>query len=223
MSRARKLGTWAGVLGPLGLVLVVVALASVWTGYHGTTVTSDSMSPTYKRGQRLVYERTDGGGVRRGDVVLYQAPGRYGFDAPVMQRVIAVGGDHVVCCTGEGDDERITVNGRPLSEPYVADGVSDGLHHPYDVKVPKGRLFLLGDHRVNSRDSRFFADDHGGTVPVSAVQGRVTYDRSGLVLLGLAAAAGVLLALTGLGLGIAAVAVRKQVVVPPPPPWAVRM
>lgn len=222
MSGARKLGTWAGVLGPLGLVLVIVALASAWTGYHGTTVTSTSMSPTYRPGQRLVYERTGGGGVRRGDVVLFKAPDRYGFDAPVMQRVIGVGGDHIVCCTGTGGDERITVNGKPLSEPYVADGVSDGLQHPYDVTVPKGRLFLLGDHRANSRDSRFFADDHDGTVPVSAVKGRVTYDRTGLELLGLAAVLGVLLALTGLGLGIAAVAVRRRVVVPPPPPWAVQ-
>jgi signal peptidase I len=222
MSKARKLGIWAGVLGPLGLVLVVVALASAWTGYHGTTVASESMSPTYTQGQQLVYERMDGTGVRRGDVVLYTAPDRY-QGAAVLQRVVGVGGDHIVCCTGEGTDERLLVNGRPLAEPYVSDGIVDGMHRPYDVKVPKGRLFMLGDHRTNSRDSRFFADDHGGTVPVSAVQGRVTDDYTGLTLLGLAALVGLLLALTGLGLGIAAVAVRKRVVVPPPPPWAVQV
>ncbi|WP_267883747.1 S26 family signal peptidase [Streptomyces sp. NRRL S-646] len=101
MSRARKLGIWAGVLGPLGVVLVVAALVSLWTGYHGTTVAGDSMSPTYTQGQQLVYERMDGTGVRRGDVVLYSAPERY-QGAVVMQRVIGVGGDHIVCCTGEG-------------------------------------------------------------------------------------------------------------------------
>jgi len=221
MSKARKLGIWAGVLGPLGVVLVIVALVSGWTGYHGTTVASDSMSPTYTQGQQLVYERMDGTGVRRGDVVLYTEPGRY--QAAVLQRVIGVGGDHIVCCKGEGKDERLLVNGRPLAEPYVSDGIADGMQRPYDVKVPKGRLFMLGDHRLDSRDSRFFADDHGGTVPVSSVQGRVTDDYTGLKLLGLAALVGLLLALTGLGLGIAAVAVRKRVVVPPPPPWAVQV
>ncbi|MFE7173853.1 signal peptidase I [Streptomyces sp. NPDC057616] len=222
MSKARKLGIWAGVLGPLGLVTVIVALASAWTGYHGTTVSSESMTPTYTPGQHLVYERMDGTGVRRGDVVLYTAPDRYQGLA-VLQRVVGVGGDHIVCCTGEGDDERLLVNGKPLDEPYVWDGIADGMHRPYDVKVPRGRLFMLGDHRTNSRDSRFFADDHGGTVPVSAVEGRVTDGYTGLKLLGLAAVAGLLLALTGLGLGIAAVAVRKRVVVPPPPPWAVQV
>lgn len=222
MSRARKLGIWAGVLGPLGVVLVVVALVSLWTGYHGTTVASDSMSPTYAQGQQLVYERMGGTGVRRGDVVLYSAPERY-QGAVVMQRVIGVGGDHIVCCTGAGEGEQLLVNGKPLDEPYLAGGLADGMHQKYAVQVPEGRLFLLGDHRSNSRDSRAFPDDHGGTVPVSAVQGRVTDDYTGLALLGVAALVGGLMALTGLGLGIAAVAVRKRVVVPPSAPWAVQV
>ncbi|MCT9084392.1 signal peptidase I [Streptomyces fulvoviolaceus] len=222
MSRARKLGVSAGVLGPLGLLLTIGSLVAVWTGYHGSRVSSESMTPTYEPGQQLIYERVDGTEVHRGDVVLYTAPERYLFDGAVMQRVIGVGGDHIVCCTGEGEDERLTVNGKPLDEPYVADGIANGMQ-PYDVKVPEGRLFVLGDHRLNSRDSRSFADDHDGTVPVGAVRGRVTDDYTGPVLLGLGALVGLLAGLTGIGLGIAALAVRQRGRVPVQPPWMVQM
>jgi signal peptidase I len=223
MSKARKLGVVAGVLGPLGLLLVIGSVVGLWTGYHGSTVASDSMSPTYAQGEQLVYERLDGTEVRRGDVVLYASPERYHFAGSVMQRVIGVGGDHIVCCTGEGEDERLIVNGKPLDEPYVSDGIADGMHRPYDVEVPEGRLFLLGDHRLNSMDSRFFADDQGGTVPVGSVRGRVTDDYTVPVLLGLGALCGLLAGLTGLGLGIAALAMRQPGRVPVQKPWMAQM
>ncbi|MFF9022242.1 signal peptidase I [Streptomyces eurythermus] len=119
-----------------------------------------------------------------------------------MQRVIGVGGDRVACCTSVGAEARITVNGRPVREPYVYEGDADGVNRSYDVKVPEGRLFLLGDRRSDARDSRFFASDHGGTVPVDAVRGRVTDGRTGPALLGTALLAGGALVLTGGGLGI---------------------
>ncbi|PZG90594.1 signal peptidase I, partial [Streptomyces sp. NTH33] len=58
------------------------------------------MSPTYEQGDRVIFERVDGSQVRRGDVVLFSAPDRYGFTSDVMKRVVGVGGDRVVCCTG---------------------------------------------------------------------------------------------------------------------------
>ncbi|MFG2128438.1 S26 family signal peptidase [Streptomyces sp. NPDC048751] len=90
-------------------------------------------------------------------------------------------------------------------------------------KVPEGRLFVLGDHRANAMDSRLFADDHEGTVPVGAVKGRVTDDVMVPVLLGLAGLLGGVVALAGLGLGIAALVVRRRRPVPVRPPVPTRV
>ena len=211
MEQARRLTVTAWVLGPLGLVLVIASVLWLRTGYVLSTVSSESMTPTYAVGDRIVAERVGRDEVRRGDVVLYTAPERYEGGMTVVQRVIGVGGDHVVCCEDAGTArERITVDGKPLSESYVQDGVADGMRRPYDVTVPEDRLFLLGDHRLNSRDSRFFAEDHGGTVPVGAVVGRVTDSSVMPLLLGGSALLGLLLALAGIVLGIAARNVRRR-------------
>jgi len=183
----------------VGLLSVVASLGALRLNYGTADVRGGSMAPTYRLGDDVFYARVDGGEVRRGDVVLFSAPDRYPGGGLVVQRVIGVGGDRIVCCEGEGSSRRLTVNGRALEEPYVKDGDVNGLvPQRYDVRVPQGRLFLLGDHRLNSRDSRFFADDHGGTVPVEAVRGRVTEDRLGVVLLAGAALFGLLLTLAGL-------------------------
>jgi signal peptidase I len=193
----------------LGLLLLVGAVVHTRSGFTGVTQASESMAPTYEVGDRLFLERVGGDEVRRGDVVLVSAPERYA-GLSVVQRVVGVGGDRVVCCRGEGSEERITVNGKPLEEPYVREGVTDGTHRPYEVTVPPGRLFLLGDNRGNARDSRFFPEDHGGTLPAGAVRARVLDDRTPLVVSVVAAAAGLVLALTGLGFGIAALVARRR-------------
>ncbi|MDV9177729.1 hypothetical protein R6V09_47370 [Streptomyces sp. W16] len=84
------------------------------------------------------------------------------------------------------------------------------MHKTYDVKVPKERLFLVGDNRANAMGSRFFASDRGGTVAGSAVRGRVTDDRTSAVVIGSAVIGGVVLALVGIGLGVAAFVVRRR-------------
>lgn len=211
MEQGRRLAVTAWLVGPLGLVLVIASVLWLRTGYVLSTVSSESMTPTYAVGDRIVAERVDGDEVRRGDVVLYAAPERYPGGVTVMQRVIGVGGDRVVCCENAGTArERINVDGESLSESYVKDGVADGMHRPYDVAVPEGRLFLLGDHRVNSRDSRFFAEDHGGTVPVGAVVGRVTDSSVMPLLLAGGTLLGLLLALVGIVFGFAARNVRRR-------------
>ena len=92
-----------------------------------------------------------------------------------IKRVIGVGGDHVVCCDAQG---RITVNGRPLDEKsYLYTDPSGTQAKPsetnFDVTVPKGRLWVMGDHRNASADSRSHIDDgEHGTIPVGNVIGK---------------------------------------------------
>ncbi|WP_328907177.1 signal peptidase I [Streptomyces sp. NBC_00234] len=207
----------AWVLVPLGLVLAV-GCGGFFASYRGVTVMSEAMEPTYRQGERLVIERIDAGEVRRGDVVLVDVPDRY-RGGPVLQRVIGMGGDHVV-----GDGDRITVNGKPVDEPYVMRGEVNAATEPYDVEVPDGRLFLLGDHRGNSNDSRYFLDEQSGSVAASGVLGRVkdgSVAPPAMLALG---ALGTVMTLVGIGLGIGGYAAgrraRRQLVAAPPWPVA---
>nr|WP_234320132.1 signal peptidase I [Streptomyces sp. SBT349] len=90
-------------------------------------------------------------------------------DQDLIKRVIGIGGDTVVCCDPEG---RITVNGVPLDEPYLyPDNPPSQIE--FEVTVPEGRLFVMGDHRSSSADSRYHLEEEGqGTVPENLVVGR---------------------------------------------------
>jgi signal peptidase I len=86
-----------------------------------------------------------------------------------IKRVVAVGGDHVACCNAT---HQVTFNGHPLVEPYIDLTTADPSQHStayttFDVTVPKGDIFVMGDHRDDSDDSRI-----NGPVPVSDVIGR---------------------------------------------------
>ncbi len=142
-----------------------------------------------KRGDVIVF---NGAGVFEPDI----APARSGLAAagravatalslPIgsqdyLKRVIGLPGDRVVCCDPQG---RVSVNGQPLNETYLhPDGRNPELRNPegaldtdrFDVVVPPGRLWVLGDHRSDSADSRaHLGDPGGGTVPVGRVVGRV--------------------------------------------------
>ncbi|MFF8957950.1 signal peptidase I [Streptomyces sp. NPDC014894] len=206
----------AWVLVPLGLVLVLGGIGHFFTNYQGTTVVSEAMRPTYRPGERLIIERIGAGEIRRGDVLLIHVPDRY-QDSPALQRVIGMGGDHVV-----SDGRRITVNGKQLNEPYVMRGEVHPTTRPYDVKVPDGRLFLLGDHRGNSNDSRYFLDTQSGSVAASGVLGRVHKGSTVPPVLATLGGLGIVLTLVGIGLGIGGHAAgrrarRSLAAVPPRP------
>ena len=136
--------------------------------------------------------------IHRGDVVVFRDPGGWlpaadtgngGIRAAIhnalvfvgvapatsardlVKRVIGVGGDRIACCDSE---KRITVNGVPLTEPYLypGDRAAPSLAK-FSVRVPEGRLWVMGDHRSESADSRFhLGDPGGGFVPIDDVVGR---------------------------------------------------
>ncbi|MFC9224403.1 signal peptidase I [Streptomyces hygroscopicus] len=163
-------------------------------------IPSGSMENTLRPGDRVLVNKLAyrlGDDPRRGDVVVFDGAGSFHEEEPsgnpvtgllrkaaaavglaepaesdYVKRVVGIGGDRVTCCDERG---RIEVNGQPVDERYVHPGDSPS-RVPFDIVVPEGRLWVMGDHRDASRDSR----DHlgapgGGTVPVDKVIGRVEW------------------------------------------------
>lgn len=140
-------------------------------------VPSGSMEGTLRVGDRVLVDKLAyrfGGTPRRGDVIVFNGEGSFtqsgGTD--YVKRVIGTGGDRVTCCDRQG---RLTVNGHPLDETYLHPGDSPS-RVAFDIVVPPGRLWVMGDHRDDSSDSRdHLGDPGGGTVPVDRVIGRAEW------------------------------------------------
>ena len=151
----RRLLRGAGLL----LVAAAVLLVSGVLPLQAIRIPTDSMTPTISPGDHLLLDKRDAARVTVGDVVVVRDPLGDGL---IVKRVVALGGDTI------GFEDGILVrNGLPVTEPYTTDFL-DGVYYGPDV-VPPGALYLLGDNRYDSEDSRDF-----GPVAVDTVVGRVT-------------------------------------------------
>ncbi|MGH3196070.1 MAG: signal peptidase I [Streptosporangiaceae bacterium] len=182
------------------LVVVALVLAVVIKTYaiQAFWIPSGSMENTLEINDRVLVNKLvyDVRGIHRGDIVVFNGDGSwdpgtvpvdtnfavkfadgfasmFGFGHPgdiLIKRVIGLPGDHVACCNAQG---QVTVNGVPLSEqPYLYPGDVPS-EARFNIVVQAGRLWVMGDHRLISDDSRLhMGDPGGGTVPESAVIGR---------------------------------------------------
>ncbi|MGW7447245.1 signal peptidase I [Kitasatospora sp. NPDC054795] len=183
------------------LVALLVALVMKTFLIQVFVIPSGSMEQTIQIGDRVLVDKLTpwfGSEPQRGDIVVFKDPGGWlerdrkpSDDGPVLggakqvltfvgllpsdneqdliKRVIGVGGDTVECCDAQG---RLSVNGRPVEESYLAPG-NPPSRQTFKVQVPQGRLWVMGDHRDVSADSRFHMGNPGqGTVPLSDVVGR---------------------------------------------------
>jgi signal peptidase I len=195
--RKRRRSFWRElpILVAVALVLAVVIKTYALQAFF---IPSGSMENTLLINDRVLINKLvyDFRSVHRGDIVVFngagswdpgQVPtssnfvseffssfaGMFGFGHPAdiyVKRVIGLPGDHVACCDAQG---RVTVNGTPLYEQsYLYPGNAPSLIR-FDIVVPAGRLWVLGDHRELSADSRtHLGYPGGGTIPQSAVLGR---------------------------------------------------
>ncbi|MFE5584200.1 signal peptidase I [Kitasatospora sp. NPDC056531] len=155
-----------GIALALGLVLMIGGFALIAVDYRPYKVPTASMYPTLQTGDTVLARKAGGGAIGRGDVVVFRDQA-WGGEL-MVKRVVAVGGDTVATIDS---DHRLTVNGQPVEEPYLATQGRQG--ESFSVTVPQGRLFLLGDNRVGSLDSRTHLEVEAGTIPTTEVEARV--------------------------------------------------
>jgi signal peptidase I len=167
------------ILLGVAIVVAIVVRAFVLQTFY---IPSESMQHTLEIYDRvlvnkLVYDFRD---PHRGEIIVFTAPQPWRSnpaEEDFIKRVIGTGGDTVECCDPQ---KRLIVNGHSIDEPYIyhdADGTSDpASDEPFKVIIPAGRLWVMGDHRLHSGDSkeRYFQTRNidAATIPVSAVIGR---------------------------------------------------
>ena len=183
------------------VVIIVIALALA-TGIRTFIaqpffVPSGSMEQTLQIDDRVIAAKitTAISGVKRGEIMVFKDPGDWlppmeqnseGWRSVVakaltfvgllpsdsgddlVKRVIGIEGDQVACCNQTG---QIVLNGVSLDESSYVTGPTDQIL--FDITVPKDSMFVMGDNRGNSADSRFHLDQNNGAVPNEKAVGRV--------------------------------------------------
>lgn len=196
----RKKGSLLKELPVLVVVALVVSLVIKTFVVQFFYIPSGSMENTLQIKDRVAVNKVPfiSKSINRGDVVVFRDPNNwlpeivdYGTNKYVakaksalvavgvlpnpakqylVKRVIGVAGDHVVCCT---KDEKLSINGVEVTEPYIYAGNKPS-EMKFDVTVPAGKIWVMGDHRGASADSRYHQEDiNKGFVPLSRVTGRV--------------------------------------------------
>jgi len=195
---------WAGIREIVIVVVMATVLSFVVKTWllQAFYIPSGSMEDTLVRDDRVIVSKLTPGpfDLARGDIVVFEDPGNWLMEAPKVQRtglkgalhttlvfvgllpddsdnhlikrVVGLPGDHVLCCD---KDAQLVINGASVTEPYVRAGdTPNGDRPPFDIVVPPGRLWVMGDHRSDSSDSRLHDDGKGatGSVPIGKVTGR---------------------------------------------------
>lgn len=187
LALGRELTVVVAVALILSLLIKTFLLQPFW-------IPSGSMNNTLVYGDRVIVSKLTPGvfDLQRGDVIVFTDPGGW-LDEPVshpgpvaralqfvglypagdnhlIKRVIGLPGDQVKCCTVGG---LISVNGVAIHEPYLHPGDPPSTTK-FDITVPKGKVWVMGDHRSNSGDSRYHDDGTGrtGSVPEKDITGR---------------------------------------------------
>nr|WP_241266011.1 signal peptidase I [Streptomyces boncukensis] len=201
IKRRRRLSLTREIPILIGVALLIALVLKTFL-VQAFVIPSGSMEQTIKIGDRVLVDKLTpwfGSKPSRGDVVVFKDPGGWlegekpkenndpvgikqakefltfigllpsDDEQDLIKRVVAVGGDTVRCCDRQG---RVTVNGRALEEPYLHPGNKPS-RLKFTVKVPRGRIFVMGDHRSNSADSRYHLQEPDkGTIPEDLVLGR---------------------------------------------------
>ncbi|NHC13545.1 signal peptidase I [Motilibacter deserti] len=197
--RRRRLSAWAEMPVLIGIALILAMLVKAFL-VQAFYIPSGSMEETLRVGDRVLVDKVSYrfGDIDRGDIVVFNGVDSFTpevtYDEPsnpvskavravgsaigiappderdFIKRVIGLPGDRVACCDSQ---RRVTVNGVPLEEEdYLFPG-DDPSDQPFDVTVPEGRLWVLGDHRNASADSRAHqGEPGGGFVPIDKVIGK---------------------------------------------------
>ncbi|MFI1280728.1 signal peptidase I [Streptomyces sp. NPDC020858] len=180
----------------IGIALLLALLIKTFL-VQAFSIPSDSMQNTLQRGDRVLVDKLTpwfGSEPERGEVVVFHDPADWLSGEPtpepnlaqqilskiglmpdpaekdLIKRAIAIGGDTVECKKGGP----VVVNGKELDEPYIYPGNTACDDAPFGpITVPKGKIWVMGDHRQNSQDSRWHMQDSTqGFVPVDKVVGR---------------------------------------------------